>query len=45
MRRLDWREYQVLREFMDAMSSTHPLDAPARIAEYAAKLRLAEEDA
>lgn len=33
----------VLREFADAMSNTHPLDVPARIAEYAAKLRLAEE--
>ena len=33
----------VLREFADAMSNTNPLDVPARIAEYAAKLRLAEE--
>ena len=31
----------VLREFADAMSNTNPLDVPARIAEYAAKLRLA----
>lgn len=33
----------VLREFADAMSNTHPVDVPARIAEYAARLRLAEE--
>ena len=33
----------VLREFADAMSNTNPLGVPARIAEYAAKLRLAEE--
>ena len=33
----------VLRQFADAMSNTNPLDVPARIAEYAAKLRLAEE--
>ena len=34
----------VLREFADAMSNTHPLDVPARIAEYAAKLRLTEKN-
>ena len=34
----------VLREFADAMSNTNPLDVPARIAEYAAKLRLAGDD-
>ena len=34
----------VLREFADAMSNTNPLDVPARIAEYAAKLRLAGEE-
>ena len=33
----------VLREFADAMSNTHPVDVPARIAEFAARLRLAEE--
>ena len=31
----------VLLEFADAMSNTNPLDVPARIAEYATKLRLA----
>lgn len=31
----------VLREFADAMSATNPLDVPTRIAEYAARLRLA----
>ena len=30
----------VLREFADAMSNTHPVDVPARIAEFAARLRL-----
>ena len=34
----------VLREFADTMSETHPLDVPARIAEYAAKLRLAGDE-
>lgn len=34
----------VLREFADAMSNTHPVDVPARIAEYAAKLRLAGDE-
>lgn len=30
-----------LREFADATSNTHPVGVPARIAEHAAKLRLA----
>ena len=34
----------VLREFADAMSATNPLDVPTRIAEYAAKLRLAGDE-
>ena len=33
----------VLREFADAMSNTHPVDVSARIAEFAARLRLAED--
>lgn len=34
----------VLREFADAMSETHPMDVPACIAEYAQRIRLAGDE-